>query len=98
MGDSTSAMGWMQKSNFTNDDENDTDTIAKLATARHLARIVQESFSFLYTQWFHLEDNDVSDSLSRYHHLSTSVLTNLLSSSIPNQPPPQVSILLPYRQ
>ena len=31
MGDNTSAMGWMRKSNFTNDAENDTNTIAKLA-------------------------------------------------------------------
>ena len=45
MGDSTSAMGWIRKSNFKNDDENDTYTIAKLAAAHHLARIVQESLS-----------------------------------------------------
>ena len=32
------------------------------------------------------------DSLSRYHHLSTSVLTNLLSSSIPHQLPPYFKI------
>ena len=92
MGDSTSAMGWMRKSNFTHDDENDTDTIAKLAAARHLARIVQESISCLYTQWFRGEDNDVSEYLSRDHHLSTSVLTNLLSSSIPHQIPPDFKI------
>ena len=92
MGDSTSAMGWMQKSNFTNDDENDTDKIEKLAAAHHLAQIVQESLSCLYTQWFRGKDNDVSDSLSRDHHLSASVLTNLLSSSIPNQLPPDFNI------
>ena len=92
MGDSTSAMGWMRKSNFTNDDENDTDTISKLAAARHLARIVQESLSCLYTQWFCGEDNNVSEFLSREHHLSASFLTNLLSSSIPNQLPPDLNI------
>ena len=82
----------MQQSNFTHDDENDTDTIAKLAAARHLAQIVQESFSCLYTQWFRGKDNDVSDSLSRDHHLSTSILTNPLSYSIPNQIPPDFKI------
>ena len=92
MGDSTSEMGWMQKSNFTNDDKNDTNTIEKLACARHLARIVQESFSRLYTQWFHSKDNDVSDSLLRDHHLSTSVLANLLSSIIPHQLSPDFNI------
>ena len=92
MGDSTLAMGWMRKSNFTNDNKNDTDTIAKLAAARHLARIVQESLSCLYTQWFRGKDNDVSESLSRDHHLSASVLANFLSSSIPNQLPPDLNI------
>ena len=92
MGDSTSAMGWMQKSNITNDDKKDTDTIAKLAAAHHLARIVQDSLSCLYNQLFCGEDNDVSDSLSRYHHSSASVLINLLSSSILNQHPPDFKI------
>ena len=92
MSNSTSAMRWMRKSNFTNDDKNDTNTIAKLAAARHLARIVQESLSCLFTQWFRSKDKDVLDSLLRYHHLSTSVLTNLFSSSIPNQLPPDFNI------
>ena len=92
MGDNTSAMGWMRKSNFTNDAKNDTNTIAKLAADHHLAQITQESFSCLYTQWFRGKDNNVLDSLSRDHHLSASVLTNLLYSYIPNQLPPYLKI------
>ena len=85
-------MGWIQKSNFTDYDKNDTNTIAKLAAARHLAQIVQESFSCLYTQWFRGEYNNVYDFLLRDRHLSTSVLTNLVSSFIPHQLPPYFNI------
>ena len=37
MGNNTSAMGCMRKSNFKNDGENDTDTVKKLTAARHLS-------------------------------------------------------------
>ena len=92
MGENTSAMRWMRKSNFKNDGENDTYTVEKLTAARHLAQILQDASSCLYTQWFPREDNDVSNSLSRDHHLSTTVLTNLLSSSIPHHLPPNFKI------
>ena len=92
MGNSTSAMGWMRKSNFQQTDENDTDTTAKLTAARLLARVIQDSKSCLYAQWFPGKDNDVSDSLSRDQHLSIADHTHLLRSSIPNQLPPNFRI------
>ena len=92
MGNNTPTMEWMRKLNFTNDGENDTDTVTKLTTARHIARISQDASSCLYTQRFPGDDKDVSDSFSRDHHLSTTVLANLLSSSIPHHLPPNFKI------
>ena len=92
MGNSTLTMGWIQKSNFTLDDKNDTNTIKNLTAAHHLARIFQQSLSCLYTQWFRSKDNNVSDSLLWYHHLSTSFFTDHLSSSIPHWLPSDFKI------
>ena len=92
MGNNTSAMVWTRKSNFKSNGENDTGTVAKPTSACHLSQIYQEASSCIYTQWFPGEDNDVSDFLSRDHHLSTTVLTNLLSSSIHHQLPPNLKI------
>ena len=48
----------------------------------------------LYTQWFPGKDNLVADSLFRDLHLPSNVLTNLLSSLIPEQLPSQFRISL----
>ena len=92
MGDSTTATGWLRKSNFQEEDEDDHTTTAKLKAARDLAQTLIRSESMLYTQWFPGKDNLVADSLSRDLHLPPNVLTNLLSSSIPEQLPPQFSL------
>ena len=70
MGDSTTAAGWLRKSNFKEDDENDVETTVKLITARHLANLILHAKACLYSQWFVGDENDVSDSLSRDIHLS----------------------------
>jgi len=69
MGDSTTSTGWLKNSNFTEEDEANTDTTAKLLAACHLAHVVQYVQYCLYSQWFPGEDNLVSDCLSHDIHL-----------------------------
>ena len=92
MGDSTTSTGWLKKSNFIEKDEEDTDTTAKLLAARHLAHVVQQVQSCLYSQWFPGEDNSVSDCLSRDIHLTDNQLSLLLAFHIPSQLPPNFLI------
>ena len=92
MGDSTTDIGWLKKSNFTEVDEDDTDTAAKLLDSRWLAGLVKSSDSCLYSQWFPVLDNDVADYLSRDFYLSIPLLTNLLTSHANSQLPPNFKI------
>ena len=93
MGDNTSAVGWMKKSNFKMVDEDDQDNTAKITAARKLARLIQASESLLYSQYFPGEDNDVSDCLSRDFNLTNIQLSHLLSSIVPNQLPDNFRIV-----
>ena len=81
-GDSTSATGWIRKSNF--DEEIQP---LQLTIARALATLFIEHNTGLYSQWFRGDWNDVSDSCSRDHHLSEQELTELLLSTVPEQVP-----------
>jgi hypothetical protein len=63
--DSTTAAGWLKKSNFADK----SDEAVQLTTARHLANILIKTKSCLYSQWFPGDQNIVSDSLSRDFHL-----------------------------
>ena len=81
--DSTTASGWLRKSNFADkEDEN-----VQLTTARQLANITIKTKSCLYSQWFQGDDNIVSDSLSRDFHIPSSHLASLLESYVPEQVP-----------
>ena len=85
--DSTSADGWLYKSNF------DADRCPiHLVVARHLATLTIEAEVCLYSQWFPGSQNTVSDALSRRFDLSDADLTSLLLSSVPSQVPHGLSI------
>jgi hypothetical protein len=81
--DSSSAAGWLRKSNFTDD----TDSIVQLTTPRHLATLVIDSHCCLYSQWFAGAENVVADCLSRDFHLDDITLTNLIYSHAIDQVP-----------
>jgi hypothetical protein len=81
--DSTSASGWLRKSNFT--DSNDSNI--QMITARHLATLILDSKTCLYSQWFPGGENSVADSLSRDFNLNDSDLSHLILPSIPFQAP-----------
>jgi len=81
--DSSSAMGWLRKSNFADK----PDEAVQLATARKLADLLLESESCLYSQWFPGSQNSIADSLSRDFHIGSSNLANSLLSHFPEQAP-----------
>jgi hypothetical protein len=77
--DSSSAAGWLRKSNFPAGDNE----IVQMTMARQLAKLVMQPDCCLFSQWFAGDENLVADSLSREFHLSDESLTNLIISSIP---------------
>ncbi len=79
--DSTSAAGWIRKSNF-----GDVDPM-HLIVAQDTATMLMEHDSTVYSQWFQGVLNEIADSLSRDHHLSDSELLILLHSCVPEQIP-----------
>jgi hypothetical protein len=87
--DSTTAMGWLRKTNFADK----PDEAVQLATARKLADLVLNSESCLYSQWFSGSENSIADSLSRDFHLESSHLCDLLLSHFPEQAPFGLAIL-----
>jgi hypothetical protein len=74
--DSSTAAGWLCKSNFADSG----DEIVQTTTARHLATLTIESKCCLYSQWFLGDENAVSDALSRDFHLSNIELSNLITT------------------
>jgi hypothetical protein len=87
--DSTSASGWLRKSNFADRE----DEIIQLTAARKLAELLIQSESCLYSQWFPGDKNSISDSLSRDFHIPPSNLSVLLQSYYPDQAPFGLTIL-----
>jgi hypothetical protein len=88
--DSTSASGWLRKSNFADRD----DEYIQLSAARKLAELLINTGSCLYSQWFPGEKNSISDSLSRDFYIPSSHLAFLLQSHFPDQAPFGLTILM----
>lgn len=65
VGDSTSAMGWLRRSNFREKDESDEEWKVKQQIARKLGDLLLDHDLVLYRQWLKGDFNIVSDSLSR---------------------------------
>ena len=87
--DSSSALGWLSKASFhTSMPHHDT-------TARHLAHILTDHDSNLYSQHIRGSHNFIADSLSRDHHIDTLTLTNAFHRLLPSQTPPNFHIIQP---
>jgi hypothetical protein len=84
--DSTSAAGWLRKSNF-----DDRDPL-HLDIARETADLIMAQDSCLYSQWFRGKLNEVTDSLSRDDHLSDTDLMTVLHCNMPEQVPEDFKI------
>ena len=93
MGDNTSAMGWLRRSNFRQKDESDTSWLVKQQLGRHLATITLNADITLYKQWLKGSDNQVADSLSRdAYYLNAHTHKDFLQHVIPQQLPPNFGI------
>jgi hypothetical protein len=95
MGDNTASMGWLRRSNFWENDEQDQEWLAKQKVARKVAEVVLESQTTLYRQWFRGADNTVADSLSRdAYFLPRSSHKKFLQKTSPSQVPKNFKICL----
>ena len=52
MGDNTTAMEWIWRSNFREEDETNLDCFVKQQIAKKLAKITLQAKACLYSQWF----------------------------------------------
>ena len=80
LGENTSAVGWMHKSNFCDEHQAPHEK-----AARHLASLCIENDVGIYAQHFKGIWNVVADSLSRDHHIPADILTCLLRYLVPSQ-------------
>ena len=93
MGDNTSAMGWLRRSNFRQKDENDCTWLVKQQIGRHLASIILDSNVMLYHQWLKGSQNQVADSLSRdAYYLNPNTHKKFLLATVPQQLPKNFEI------
>ena len=88
MGDSTTAMGWINKSRYREVGETAERHAIRLQIARKLAELVIDNVLTMYSQWFPGKDNVIADCLSRYTHLSDPDRIGLLSSFFTKQNTP----------
>ncbi len=92
MTDSTTAEGWMQKSNFDEFSEDPIQASARADAACHHARLFMDKDIKGYSQWFAGKLNNVADALSWDWHLSADELTFLLHHHFPQQTPTHFAI------
>ena len=86
-GDSTSATGWMKKSNFAVEDRPFHRWVA-----RSLARLLMGVSARLFSQWFPGDLNNIADCLSRDHHMTDSNLESHMHLHFPTQITPTFTI------
>jgi hypothetical protein len=86
-GDNTSAIGWLHKSKYRLEGENDHSVTAKLTVARKLASVIIDHEIRLFSQWFPGEHNEVAAFLSRHPHDRNDDLTLSITSSFSSQVP-----------
>ena len=90
--DSTTTAGWLRKSNFKDDNENEIHEHCKLNLARdHASRLLSNDIKE-YSQWFPGNKNKVADSLSRDFHINDCQLTKLFYKNFQSQMPVNFNI------
>ena len=88
LGDNTSLLGWLRKSNFTADFEQ----ASHFALARHFAILMADASRCHFSQWFAGKENNVADLLSRDHKQSDALLTKHNSFVYASQVPPEFHV------
>jgi hypothetical protein len=87
MTDSTTAEGWMKKSNFVKPNNNPIQVTARVNAARNYASIFMNADVKGYSQCFARKSNNVVDALSRDWHRSDEELTFILQCHFPKHMP-----------
>jgi hypothetical protein len=87
MGDSTTAIGWVHKTQVKKKDMIECDFQARTTIARKITQLMLDNNMCLYTQWFPGKANAVADSLSRDFDIPDDQLTSRLKSFFPTQLP-----------
>ncbi len=98
MTDSTTAEGWMRKSNFVEPNEHPVQAKTRVNAARKYASIFMDADIKGYSQWFEGKRNNVAYALSRDWHLGDDELTSLLRSHFPEQMPESFRISPPPKE
>ena len=93
MTDSTTAEGWLRKSNFSELGESKLQASVRIEAARMQATLFMSLEIKSYSQWFRGELNDVSDSLSRDDDKTDDELISIYRSSCPSQIPRHFEIV-----
>ena len=90
MTDSTTAEGWMRKSNFNEVSKDPVQATVRADAARHHTRLFMDPEIKGYSQWFAGKPNNVADALSRdWHHLlhDPSIDVHVDREDVPQSPP-----------
>ncbi len=87
MTDSTTAEGWMKKSNFVKPNDDPIQATACVNAARKYTSIFMNANVKGYSQWFAGKLNNVVDALSRDWHCDQKELTFILRSHFPKPMP-----------
>ena len=92
MTDSTTAEGWMHKTNFREVDDDQVQVDVRIEAARKFATIFTEHGIKSYSQWFPGRENIVADALSRDDDRTDDELTSILYCFAPHQMPSRFEI------
>ena len=93
MTDSTTAEGWLRKSNFSELGESKLQASVRIEAACMQATLFMSLEIKSYSQWFRGELNDVADSLSRDDDKTDDELISIYRSSCPSQIPRHFEIV-----
>ncbi len=93
MTDSTTAKEWMQKSIFTEPDNNPIQALTCIDVAQKYVQIFLDADVKGYRQLFAGKRNNVVDALSQEWHRTNKNLTSILCSLFPNQMPDHFEML-----
>jgi hypothetical protein len=92
MTDSTTAEGWLRKSNFTELGESLIQASVRIEAAWKFATLMMEFGIKSYSQWFKGIVNEVADALSRDDDRSDKELTHVVNTFCPSQVPSHFEI------
>jgi len=93
MTDSTTAEGWLRKSNFSELGESPTQLSARIEACRKQATLFMSLGIKCYSQWLAEERNQVSGALSCDDDRRNEELTSVIKSFCPSQIPSHFEIL-----